>query len=165
MNQKLFYIALIIIVLSVLFVLFRLIKKSIPEIQTKTETTYFPGKTQQLYKQGKGSITITTKSFHSSATLKSSADDSTYNFTSGDSSYKLSLNIQTSADSSLSLEYFLDITTKDIARIDTIFLSRIDTLKIKDTITIKQDPPFYNTFLFGAVITSTVILLLTILLR
>ena len=44
MKQKLFYIAIIAIVLSVLFVLFRPIKKSVPEKQIKTETTYFPRK-------------------------------------------------------------------------------------------------------------------------
>ena len=165
MKQKLFYIAVIIIVLSVLYVLLRPIKKSIPEIQTKTETTYSPGKTQQLYKQGKDSVTTKTKSLHEKIILHHSAEDSTFKYSTADSSSKLSLIIQPAADGNLAFDYFLDLTTTDMVRIDTIFLTRIDTLKIKETFYEKVDSPFYNTFLFGAVVTGSIILLLTILLR
>ena len=175
MQNKIFYIALIIILSFVLFVLFCPIKKSISESQSKTETTYSAGKTQQLYKQGKDSITTKTKSLHEKIILHHSAEDSTYKYSTapgspwfyqgGDSSCKLSLIIQPAADGNLALDYFLDLTTKDLVRIDTIFLTRIDTLKIKQTITKIIEPPFYNTFLFGAVITGTIILLLINFLR
>ena len=165
MKQKLFYIVIIAIVLSVLFSLFRPMKKSVPEKQIKTETTYSPGKTQQLYKQGKDSVTTKTKSLHEKIILHHSAEDSTFKYSTADSSSKLSLIIQPAADGNLAVDYFLDLTTKDLVRIDTIIQTRIDTLKIKQTITERIDPPFYNTFLFGAVVTGSIILLLTILLR
>ncbi len=165
MKQKLFYIAVIIIVLSVLYVLFRPINKSVPEIQTKTEISYSPGKTQQLYKQGKDSITTKTKSLHENIILQPPAKDSSYTFTNADSSYNLSLNLKPDTAGNLLMDYFLDIKTKDLVRIDTIFLTRTDTLKIKQTITERIEPPFYNTFLFGAVVTGSIILLLTILIR
>ena len=166
-KQKLFYIAVIIIVLSVLcvcipsgFVLFRPNKKSIPEIQPKTETTYISGNTQQHYKQGKDSVTTKTKSLHEKIILHHSAEDSTYKYSTADSSCKLSLIIQPAADGNLALDYFLDLTTKDLVRIDTIFMTRIDTLKIKQTITEIIEPPFYNTFLFGALTTALIVILL-----
>ena len=160
MKQKLFYIVIIIIALSVLFVLFRLIKKSTPEIQTKTETTYYPGQTKQFYKLGKDSITTKTKSLHDKIILHHSAEDSTYKYSTADSSCKLSFNIQPTADGNLALDYFLDLTTKDLFRVDTIFLTRIDTLKITQTISEIAEPPFYNTFLFGALTTALVVILL-----
>ncbi len=160
MKQKLFYIVLIIILSFALFVLFRPINKSTPEIQTKTATTYSPGKPKQLYKQGKDSVTTSTKTFHSAITLKPSAEDSTYKYSTADSSCKLSLIIQPAVDGNLALDYFLDLTTKDLVRIDTIIQTRIDTLKIKQTIVEKEDPPFYNTFLFGALTTALVVILL-----
>jgi hypothetical protein len=172
MQNKIFYIVIIIIVLSVLwvsipsgFVLFRPIKSSAPKTETKTDTTYSTGKTEQLYKKGKDSITTKTKSFHATSILKSSAADSSYNFSRVDTSYKLSINIQPSADGNLAMDYFLDLTSINLIRIDTIFQLRVDTLKIKQTITEKIKPPFYNTFLFGAVVTGSIILLLTILIR
>ena len=167
MKQKILYIAITIIVLSVLwatiplgFVLFRPIKNADPHTTTKTETTYSPGNTQQLYKKGKDSIAIKTKSIHTAAILKSSAADSTYTFTKQDSSFKLSVNIQPTADGNLSMDYFLDITTKDLVRIDTIYQTRIDTIKIKQTILKRIDPPFYNTFIFGAIVATAAILLI-----
>ena len=160
MNTKILYIAIILIVLSVLFVLFRPIKNTDSKTTTKTDTTYTIGYTQQLYKKGKDSIAIKTKSKHAAAILKSSAEDSTYTFTKQDSSYRLSVNIQPAADGNLSIDYFLDITTKDLVRIDTIYQTRIDTIKIKQTITQKIEPPFYNTFIFGAVVTAVILLIL-----
>ncbi len=160
MSNKIFYIVALIIVLSVLIVLFRPIKNSAPKTETKTETTYSPGKTKQLYKPGKDSITTRTKSVHAVVTLKPAVEDTSYSFTADDSTYKLSINIQPSADGNLSMDYFLDLTTKDMVRIDTIFQLRIDTLKIKETISERIEPPFYNTFLFGAITTALVIILI-----
>ncbi|MHB8579893.1 MAG: hypothetical protein ACYDA4_08530 [Ignavibacteriaceae bacterium] len=170
MKQKIIYIVIIIIVLSVLFVLFRPIKNSGPEKQIKTESTYIPGNTQQLHKQGKDSITTKTKSLHKKVILRSSAEDSSYTFTKapaaawsyqdGDSSYNLSINIKPAEDGNLSMDYFLDLTSKELIRIDTIYQLRIDTLKIKQTITERIEQPFYNTFLFGVIVTGAVILLI-----
>ena len=162
MQNKILYIVGILILISVFF---RPIKNTDSKTTTKTDTTYTIGNTQQLYKKGKDSIAIKTKSIHAAAVLKSTAADSTYTFTKQDSSYKLSLNIHPAADGNLSMDYFLDITTKDLVRIDTIFQTRIDTIKIKQTITERIDPPFYNTFLFGAVVTVSIIILLTIIIR
>ncbi len=165
MNQKIIYIVSTIIAISVLFVLFRPIKNTTQNEETKTETTYSTGKTEQLYKKGKDSITTKTKSIHNKIILHLSAADSTYKYSIADSSCNLSLNIQPASDGNLSMDYFLNLTSKELVRIDTIYQLRVDTLKIKQTISERIDPPFYNTFLFGAVITGTVILLLTILIR
>ncbi len=170
MQNKIFYIALIIILLSVFFVLFRPVKNTKPETTTKTETTYSPGTMQKLYKQGKDSIITKTKSLHEKIILHPSAEDSTYKYSiapsstwfyqGGDSSYKLSLNIQPAADGNPALDYFLGITTKDLVRIDTILITRIDTIKIKQVFTERIYPPFYNTFLFGSAVTALVIILI-----
>jgi len=165
MKQNIIYIAIIIVLSSVLFLLFRPIKSPAPNTETKTETTYSTGKTEQHYKQGKDSITTKTKSIHSKVILKPSEKDSSYHFAKTDSLYNLSVNIKPETDTSLTLEYFLELTSKDLIRIDTIYQLRIDTLKIKQTITEIIEPPFYNTFLFGAVVTSSIILLLTFLIR
>jgi hypothetical protein len=160
MKQKFYYITIIAIVLSVLFVLFRPIKNTEPKTMTKTKTTFSTGKTQQLYKQGKDSITTKTKSIHNKVILKPSEKDSSYCFSKSDSLYDLSINIKPETDSSFALEYFLNLTSKDLIRIDTIYQLRVDTLKIKETISERIDPPFYNTFLFGALTTALVVILL-----
>ncbi len=135
-------------------------KKSFPEKQIKTETTYIPGNTQQHYKQGKDSITTKTKSFRKKIILQQSVKDSSYNYSFKDSSYELSLNLKPDSTGNISLDYFLDLSTKDLVRIDTILMTRIDTLKIKQTITEIIEPPFYNTFLFGALAAALVVILL-----
>ncbi len=159
-KQKIIYTAIIIFVLSVLFVIFRPIQNVTLDKESKTETTYSAGKTKQLYKKGKDSVTTKTKSFHSMSTLKPSAADSSYFFTNSDSSYKLSINIRPATNENLSMEYFLDLTSKDLVWIDTIYQLRVDTLKIKQAITERIDPPFYNTFLFGAVTATLIIILI-----
>ncbi len=137
MNTKIFYITIIILVFSVLcvcipsgFVLFRSFKTTALETQFRTETTYVPGNTQQLYKQGKDSISTTTKSFHQKFILHPSAEHSSYSYADSDSSRNLSVNLKPDSAGNLFMDYFLDIITKDLVRIDTIFLTRIDTLKI-----------------------------------
>jgi hypothetical protein len=160
MKQKIIYIAIIAIVLSVLFVLFRPIKSSAPNTETKTETTYSTGKTEQLYKKGKDSVSQKTKSFHNKVIVRHLPKDTTYTFAKTDSIYNLFVNIKPETDSTFSLEYFLDLTSKDLVRVDTIYQLRIDTLKIKQTITERIEPPFYNTFLFGAITTALVVILL-----
>jgi len=160
MNNKIFYIVALIIVISVLFLLFRPTKSSSPNTATKTETTYSPGNTQQLYKPGKDSVTTQTESLHEKVILRSSAEDSSYSFTKSDSCYNLLVNLKPDSTGNLFMDYFLDITTKNLVRIDTIFQTRIDTLKIKQTITERIDPPFYNTFLFGSITTALVIILI-----
>ncbi len=160
MKQKIIYTVIIILVLSVLFVLFRPIKNTTQNEESKTETTYSSGKTEQLYKKGKDTAITKTKSIHATSILKPTAADSTYNFTSEDSSYKLSINIQPAADGNLSMDYFLNLTSKELIRIDTIYQLRVDTLKIKETISERIEPPFYNTFLFGAITTALVIILI-----
>ncbi|MHB8336859.1 MAG: hypothetical protein ACYDEE_05530 [Ignavibacteriaceae bacterium] len=167
MKQKIIYIVILIIVISVLF---RPIKNSGPEKQIKTESTYIPGNTQQIHRQGKDSITTKTKSLHKKVILRSSAEDSTYScaknpaaawfYQGGDSNYNLSININPAEDGKLSLDYFLDLTSKNLIRIDTIFQLRVDTLKIKEMIFERSNPPFYNTFLFGVIVTGAVILLI-----
>ena len=165
MKNTILYLVIILIVLSVLFVLFHPIKKTEPNIMTKTKTTFSTGKTEQTYKKGKDSITTKTKSIHNKVILKPFEKDSSYRFVKSDSLYDLSIKIKHESDSSFTLEYFLELTTKDLIRIDTIYQLRVDTLKIKQTITERINPPFYNTFLFGAVVSGSIILLLTILLR
>ena len=160
MQNKIFYIALIIILSFVLFVLFCSIKNTTQNEETKTETTHSTGKTEQLYKKGKDSVSTKTESFHNKAIIKYSPKDTKYAFVKSDSLYNLSVNIKPEADSTFTLEYFLDLISKDLVRIDTIYQLRVDTLKIKQTITERINPPFYNTFLFGSIVTGAVIFLI-----
>ncbi|MHB1688788.1 MAG: hypothetical protein ACYCVH_15650 [Ignavibacteriaceae bacterium] len=157
MRNKIIYIIAFILLLSGIIYF---LKTNRTKQEAKSETTYSTGKTEQLYKKGKDSIITETKNFHSSANLASSAEDSTYNFIKEDSSYKLSINIKPAEDGNLLMDYFLDLTSKELVRIDTIYKLRVDTLKIKKTITERIEPPCYNTFLFGALTTTLVIILI-----
>lgn len=133
--------------------------------EVKIDTTYFKGKTEQIYKKGKDSITTKKSTFHTKANMSHSLKDSAYSYTKNDSLYNLSINVKPTADGELSMEYFLDLTSKELVRIDTVYQFRVDTLKIKETITRVIKPPFYNTFLFGAIVTGTIILLLINILK
>ena len=160
MKQKIFYITIAIILLSVFIILFSPIKNSFLKTELKTDSTYSIGKTQQLYKKGKDSIITKTKSFHAKTKITIPVKDSAYSITKDDSLYNLSIKIKPEKDSTFSLEYFLDLTSKDLVRIDTIYQLRVDTIKIKQTIIQTIQPPFYNTFLFGAIVATAVILLI-----
>ena len=164
MRNKIIY---IIIFLTLLAGIIYLIKYTTKKETLKTDITYSTGNTQQLYKKGKEIITTKTKTFHNAVILKPSAEDSTYNFTKEDSAYELSINIKPAPDgnltadkAALTMEYFLNLTTKELIRIDTIYQLRVDTLKIKETILEKSNITFYNTLLFGAITTVLIIILI-----
>ena len=159
-KQKIFYISIAVILLSVLFVLYTPIKNSFFKIESVIDSTYSIGKIQQHYKKGKDSVITKSKTFHTKTKIAKPRKDSTSSYTSKDSLYSLSINIIPEKDSSFSLEYFLDITSKDLVRIDTVYQIRVDTLKIREVITKIIKPPFYNTFWFGAVAAAAVILLI-----
>ncbi len=169
MQQKIFYIAVVTISAITFFFLLNFIKSNTSHIQPRTthqeQRTYSIGITKQHYKQGKDSITTKTKSFHSFSILTPSAADTSYTFSAEDSSYKLSLNLKPDSIGNISLDYFLTLTSKDLIRIDTIIQTRIDTLKIKEVLIEKEDPPFYNTFIFGTIVTGSIILLLINILK
>lgn len=160
MKNKIFYIVVIIILLSVFFSLYSPIKNSFLKVESKTDSTYSIGKIHQFYKKGKNSIITNTKTFHAKTKITLPVKDSVYTYTKSDSLYKLSVNVKRSDDGKLSLEYFLDLTSQTSVRIDTIYQLRVDTIKIKQTIIQTIKPPFYNTFLFGAIIATAVILLI-----
>ncbi len=164
MRNKIIY---IIIFLTLLAGIIYLIKYTTKKETLKTDITYSTGNTQQLYKKGKEIITTKTKTFHNAVILKPSAEDSTYNFTKEDSAYELSINIKPAPDgnltadkAALTMEYFLNLTTKEMIRIDTIYQLRVDTLKIKETILDKSNITFYNTLLLGAITTVLIIILI-----
>ena len=94
MKQNIIYAVIIILILSVLFVLFCLIKNTTQNKETKTETTYSIGKAEQQYKKGKDFITTVTKSFHTKVAIQPSLEDSLYSFTKSDSQYDLSISIK-----------------------------------------------------------------------
>ncbi len=160
MKNKIFYITIAIILLSVFIVLFSPIKNSFLKTESKTDSTYSIGKTQQLYKKGKASIITKAKTFHTKTKITAPGKDSTYTYTKKDSLYNLDINIKPVADGQLSLEYFLNLTSKSLFRVDTIYQLRVDTIKIKQTIIQTINPPFYNTFWFGAAAAAAVILLI-----
>ena len=135
MKNKIFYLAVSIILLSVFFVLLSPIKNSFFKIESAIDSTYSIGKTHQLYKKGKDSVNTNTKTFHTEAKIEATGKDSAFTYTRKYSLYNLSINIKPETDSSFSLEYFLDITSKDLVRIDTVYQIRIDTLKIREVIT------------------------------
>jgi len=164
MNTKIIYIITSLILISgiILFV-----KYSSKQETSKIETTFSTGKTQQLYKKGKGIVTKKEKYIHNAVILKPSAEDSTYNFTQEDSTYTLSVTIKpapegnlTAGKAALTMDYILNLTSKEMIRIDTIYQLRIDTLKIKETIHDKSTISFYNTFLLGAITTVLLIILI-----
>ena len=126
----------------------------------KTETTYSIGNTQQLYKKGKGSVTTKVDTFHNAVILNPSAEDTTYNYTKEESSYKLSIKIKPAPEGALTMDYVLNLTSKELVRTDTIYRLRIDTLKIKETILEKSTISFYNTLLLGAITTALIIILI-----
>ena len=159
MPTKIIYIAIFLILLSgiIFFAKYSSKKETI-----KTETTYSIGNTQQLYKKGKGIVTTKVDTFHNSVILNPSAEDTTYNFTKEDSAYKLSIKIKPAPEGALTMDYVLNLTSKEMIRIDTIYQLRIDTLKIKETINDKSTTSFYNTLLFGAI---TAVLVITLILQ
>ncbi len=164
MPTKIIYIAIFLILLSgIIF----FVKYTSKKETSKTDTTYTTGNTQQLYKKGNEIIITKTNTFHNAVILNPSAEDSTYNYTKEDSTYKLSINIKpapegnlTAGKAALAIEYFLNIKSKDLVRIDTIIQTRIDTLKIKEKILEPSTVSFYNTFLFGAITTVLLIILI-----
>ena len=157
MSTKIIYIILFLILLAgIIFFVKHTFKKG----TLKTDTTYSIGNTQQLYKKGKGTVTTEVKDFHNAVILNPSAEDSTYNFTKEDSTYTLSVKINPAPEGSLALDYILNLTSKEMIRIDTIYQLRIDTLKIKETIQEKSNLSFYNTLLFGAISTVLIIILI-----
>lgn len=161
MKNKKIYIVAIIILLSVFLVLYSPIKNSFIKVDSKTDSTYSIGDTQRFYKIGKGSVITNTKTFHTKTKIASLGKDSTYIFTKKDSLYNFTIKIIPAADTnSFLLDYFLDIKSKNLVRVDTIYQIRVDTLKIKQVITKVLKPPFYNTFWFGAAAATAVILLL-----
>ena len=166
MRNKIIYIVIFLILLAgiILFVKYTSKQETI-----KTDTTYSTGNTQQLYKKGKEIVTTKTNTFHNAVILNPSEKDSTYNYTKEDSTYKLSINIKpapeeklTVGKAALAIEYFLNIKSKDLVRIDTIIRTRIDTLKIKEKILESSTVSFYDTFLFGAI---TTVFLITLILQ
>ena len=157
MHNKIIYIVIFLILLSgiILFVKYTTKKQTL-----KTDTTYSTGKTQQLYKKGKGIVTTKVKYIHNAVILKPSVEDTTYNFTKEDSAYKLSIKIKPAPEGAFAMDYFLNLTSKEMIRIDTIYQLRIDTLKIKETILEKSALSFYNTLLFGSITTALIIILI-----
>ena len=156
MHNKIIFIIISLIILSgiILFIKYSSRKETI-----KTETTYSAGNTQQLYKKGKGTVTTKVDTFHNAVNLKPSAEDTTYNFAKEDSAYKLSIKIKPAPGGSLAVEYFLNLTSKEMIRIDTIYQLRIDTLKIKETINEKSALSLYYPLLLGAITTVLIIVL------
>lgn len=134
-------------------------KSPVTKKEHHIDSTYTIGKTEQLYKKGKDSVIEKAKSFGIKTLVKQSGKDSAYNYFHKDSLYNISINIK-QASEGMSLDYLLNITSKELLRIDTIYQIRVDTIKIKETISERIDPPFYNTFIFGVIIAGAVILLL-----
>ena len=157
MSNKIIYIVIFLILLTGVILSLKYLSKN---EETKTETTYSAGNTQQLYKKGNEIITTKTNIFHNAVILNPSEKDTTYNFTKEDSAYKLSIKIKPSPDGALAMDYILNLTSKEIIRIDTIYQLRIDTLKIKETINEKSTISFYNPLLLGAITTVLVIILI-----
>lgn len=157
--------AALIIIAAGLYYIYRNMQGVNPVMTSNMDLSYATGKAKHIYIRGKDSITARMNSFKGKVNLKQSEKDSSYHFTASDSSHSLIINLRHDAGGNLSMDYTLGIISKDLLRIDTIFQSRVDTLRITERILDKDDPPFYNTFLFGAVITGAIILLLISLVR
>ncbi|MHB8579322.1 MAG: hypothetical protein ACYDA4_05615 [Ignavibacteriaceae bacterium] len=130
--------------------------------QDHTDSTYSAGRTERFYKKGKDSVSTKTKTYHIKSILKPSGKDSLYSFSYNDSLYNISINFAPGAEGGpgVSMEYLLNLSSKDLIRIDTLYQLRVDTLKIKETISERINPPFYNTFIFGVIAAGAIILLL-----
>ena len=154
MHNKIIYIIIFLILLAgiIFFVKYTTKKETI-----KTAATHSTGNAQQLYKKGKGIVTTKVKNFHNAVILKPSEEDTTYNYTEEDSNYKLSIKIKPAPEGALAMDYILNLTSKELIRIDTIDQLHIDTLKIKETILEKTALSFYNTLLLGAITTILIL--------
>jgi len=65
---------------------------------------------------------------------------------SGDG-YKLSI-IATHKDS-VQIDWFLALESKELERVDTLEVTRTDTVKVKEVLEIEKPQPFYDNFWFG----------------
>ena len=118
------------------------------------------------YKKGKDSLVINQQQYHKEDCLKKNKNENTFIRTDSTKNYDITFNIKpTENPDSIDFEYFLNIKSKDLIRIDTLFKFRTDTLTIEKTEIKFQKNPFYNTFWFGAAVTSFTILLISLLIR
>ncbi len=118
------------------------------------------------YKTGKDSLVINLQRYHKKASINKNKSENTFTCKDSTKDYDITFNIKpTENPDSIDYEYFLNIKSKELTRIDTLFKFRTDTLTIEKTKIKFQKNPFYNTFWFGAAVTSFTILLISLLLK
>lgn len=160
--SKLKTILLVIGILSITFFFFH--KCSNTTNTTITKKTYKKGKAVTEYHKGKDSVSFHTSKYKKDINLKKK--DTTKSFIGADSTsdYNIRVKVTPSADSSrMDFHYFLKLHTKKLMRVDTLVTIRIDTLLETKTRIVRN--PFYNTFWFGAALTSLVIIVISLLVK
>ncbi|MFZ0456068.1 MAG: hypothetical protein WCE54_23665 [Ignavibacteriaceae bacterium] len=116
------------------------------------------------YKKGKDSLVINHRQKHKKGSIKKNKNEKIFIRADSTENYDITFNIlPTQNPDTIDFEYFLNIKSKELTRIDTLFKFRTDTLTIEKTEIKFQKNPFYNTFWFGAAVTSFIILLISLL--
>jgi len=118
------------------------------------------------YKKGKDILVINHLQYHKKDSIKKNKSEKMFIRKDSTKDYDITFNIKSIENpDSIDFEYFLNIKSKELTHIDTLFKLRIDTLTIDKIETKFQENPFYNTFWFGATVTSFVILLISLLIK
>ncbi len=118
------------------------------------------------YKKGKDSLVINNLQYHKNDSIKKNKNEKMFTLVDSNKDYDITFSIKpTDNPDSIDYEYFLNIKSKELTRIDTLLKFRTDTLTIEKTEIKFRNSPFYNTFWFGAAVTSFFVLLISLLLK
>lgn len=107
---------------------------------------------------GKPTEHINNKVYRDSAKVGASVMTKTDTLKFGGEDYSLGI-IITHKDS-IEVDYFLDIKTKTIERIDTVFRTKVNIMKVKEYV--QEDIPFYKSFWFGGIVGAIAVILIVI---
>ncbi len=165
MKRKIEYIIIpVIAILIAIFTINYLKQNNMQEIIQIKKSTKILGKPDTNYIKGKDSLITKPEEYHNTDTLQINKTDSAFTKTDSTADYKLKIKIKTFGKiDSISMDYFLNLKPKSFIRIDTLKIFRVDTLKITKLKIKKIKNPFYNTFWFGAAITSLIVLIINLI--
>lgn len=141
----------------------------------KPVATLVKGAVKQELHQGKADSTTVIREIHKTGLKASGVLDTSslhsdtrtplvkhFDFADSIDGYKLHVGVDFNPETNeATWDYDLQVKELHITKTDTIFQSRVDTLQT----TIKETPPWYNTFAAGASVTAIIFSIITFLLR
>jgi hypothetical protein len=156
------YIAVLFIT-SVIFLLWRMLSPGNKEVQLVNKELS-KGKITRKVTPGVDHIQVLKKKYDRAINITKGKNDNAYKLQDSTEDYNLDMIIKPCEDSGqIKLNYRIEVKSKKLMRIDTVFLFRIDTLKI-EKIKVRENP-FYDTFWFGSAVTTLVIFLFSLLVK